>query len=151
RFASHRRYVCHYSSIYLDYFKNIENQTVINRLKAGGSMMKSSSIKKAELLDNTIIIIILLIFGIILIAPFLWMLSVGFDRTGNITMPFPPRLIPEEPSLFNYGIVFETGRVFEAYLNSAIVTISSVFLTVSSALLAGYAFSKGTFKFKKLL
>nr|WP_317633821.1 carbohydrate ABC transporter permease [Perspicuibacillus lycopersici] len=84
-------------------------------------------------------------------APFIWMVSVGFDRTANITMPFPPRLIPEEPSSFNYGIVFENGRLIQSYINSTIVTVSSVVLSVSSSLLAGYAFSKGKFKGKKIL
>jgi multiple sugar transport system permease protein len=107
--------------------------------------------KQSQRISNSIKFIILLIFGCLLMAPFVWMISVGFDRTANIAMPFPPRLIPEEASLFNYNIVFENGKVFLAYLNSGIVTISSVFLTVSSALLGGYAFSKGMFKGKKIL
>ncbi|QTN01413.1 ABC transporter permease subunit [Sediminibacillus dalangtanensis] len=95
--------------------------------------------------------IVLLFFGLLLMAPFIWMVSVGFDRTANISMPFPPRLIPEEPSGFNYGIVFENGRLIQSYINSAIVTVSSVLLGVSASLFAGYAFSKGRFKGKKLL
>ncbi|KKI90174.1 sugar ABC transporter permease [Bacillus sp. SA1-12] len=95
--------------------------------------------------------IILLICGCLLMAPFIWMVSVGFDRTANVTMPFPPKLIPENPSPFNYGIVFENGRLIQSYINSGFITVISVFLSVSSALLAGYAFSKGKFKGKKVL
>ncbi|WP_066189770.1 MULTISPECIES: carbohydrate ABC transporter permease [Gracilibacillus] len=93
----------------------------------------------------------LFIFGTILMMPFIWMVSVGFDRTANITMPFPPRLIPETISSFNYGIVFENGRLIQAYINSGIVTVSSVVIQVGASLFAGYAFSKGDFKFKRLL
>nr|WP_077625147.1 carbohydrate ABC transporter permease [Sediminibacillus massiliensis] len=107
--------------------------------------------KKVERLTVSFKFVILLIFGVLLMAPFIWMISVGFDRTANITMPFPPRLLPEEISGFNYGIVFENGRLIQSYINSAIVTISSVVLGVSASLLAGYAFSKGQFKGKKLL
>nr|WP_204497916.1 carbohydrate ABC transporter permease [Aquibacillus albus] len=107
--------------------------------------------KQAERLTTSFKFIILLIFGVLLMSPFIWMVSVGFDRTANITMPFPPRLIPEEVSGFNYGIVFENGRLIASYINSAIVTTSSVFIGVSASLLAGYAFSKGRFKGKKLL
>ncbi|CAM3927048.1 carbohydrate ABC transporter permease [Lederbergia lenta] len=114
-------------------------------------MARSMTMKQSQRLSNAIILIILLIFGCILMTPFAWMISVGFDRTANVTMPFPPRLIPENVSSFNYGIIFENGRIFKAYLNSGIVTISSVLITVSSALLGGYAFSKGKFKGKKLL
>ncbi len=106
--------------------------------------------KMNEKVTNIAQFVVLLIFGILLMIPFLWMVSVGFDRTANITLPFPPRLIPEEVASFNYKIVFENGRLVQSYLNSAIVTISSVLLQVFASLLAGYAFSKGTFKYKKI-
>ena len=114
-------------------------------------MDSSMSMKKMERITSTIKFVILLVFGVVLIAPFIWMVSVGFDRDANVAMPFPPRLIPDKISSFNYGLVFENGRLIKAYLNSGIVTISSVILGVSSALLAGYAFSKGKFKGKKFM
>lgn len=107
--------------------------------------------KRLERMTAIIKYIVLFVFGIVLMAPFVWMISVGFDRTANIVMPFPPRLIPEAVSSFNYGIVFENGRLIQAYINSAVVTVSSVFLSVSASLLAGYAFSKGKFKGKRVL
>ncbi|HWJ78247.1 MAG TPA: carbohydrate ABC transporter permease [Niallia sp.] len=114
-------------------------------------MNNSISMKKSERITSTIKFLFLLIFGIVLMMPFIWMVSVGFDREANISMPFPPRLIPESISSFNYGIVFENGRLLQSYINSGIVTVSSVILGVSSSLLAGYAFSKGKFKGKKIL
>ncbi|SDL87348.1 carbohydrate ABC transporter permease [Sediminibacillus halophilus] len=114
-------------------------------------MTRTLSNKQAERMSGAFKFIVLLFFGLLLMAPFIWMVSVGFDRTANISMPFPPRLIPEEPSGFNYGIVFENGRLIQSYINSAIVTVSSVLLGVTASLFAGYAFSKGRFKGKKLL
>ncbi|MCM2979414.1 carbohydrate ABC transporter permease [Niallia circulans] len=114
-------------------------------------MKNTISMKKLERTTVILKYIVLFVFGVVLMAPFVWMISVGFDRTANIVMPFPPRLIPEAVSFFNYGIVFENGRLIQAYLNSAIVTVSSVFLSVSASLLAGYAFSKGKFKGKRVL
>ena len=114
-------------------------------------MKNTISMKKLERMTSVIKYFVLFFFGIVLMAPFVWMISVGFDRTANIVMPFPPRLIPEAISSFNYGIVFENGRLIQAYINSAIVTVSSVFLSVSASLLAGYAFSKGKFKGKRIL
>lgn len=110
--------------------------------------MNQNSIDK---MTEIIKFVLLLVFGILLMMPFIWMVSVGFDRTANITMPFPPRLIPEEVASFNYGIVFENGRLIQSYINSGIVTVFSVSLQVGASLLAGYAFSKGDFKFKRLL
>lgn len=114
-------------------------------------MKRTMTTKQLEQISSSVKFLVLLFFGILLMAPFIWMVSVGFDKTANISLPFPPRLIPEDISGFNYGIVFENGRLIQSYINSAIVTISSVFLSVSASLLAGYAFSKGTFKGKRLL
>ncbi|UOQ44177.1 carbohydrate ABC transporter permease [Halobacillus salinarum] len=114
-------------------------------------MKTTMSHKKMERISTWFKFIILLVFGALLIAPFVWMISVGFDKTANVTMPFPPKLIPEQISGFNYGIVFENGRLIQSYMNSAIVTVSSVLISVSASLMAGYAFSKGTFKGKKFL
>ncbi|WP_231597622.1 carbohydrate ABC transporter permease [Bacillus sp. SA1-12] len=114
-------------------------------------MNSKISYQKMDRIAMAVKFIILLICGCLLMAPFIWMVSVGFDRTANVTMPFPPKLIPENPSPFNYGIVFENGRLIQSYINSGFITVISVFLSVSSALLAGYAFSKGKFKGKKVL
>ncbi len=93
----------------------------------------------------------LLALGIMIIYPFLWMLSVSFERLANVELPFPPRLIPENFSWFNYKLVFENGMLIKAYLNSLTVAVFNVLLSVGAALLAGYAFSRGSFPGKKIL
>ncbi|MCH4889650.1 carbohydrate ABC transporter permease [Acidaminobacter sp. JC074] len=107
--------------------------------------------KKRLFRNNFLVIILLTLFGIVMLSPFAFMVSLSLERYANIQPPFPPRFIPEVPSLFNYKLVFENGKLFHAYLNSFITTSCSVLLNVSSALLAGYAFSKGQFKGKKML
>ncbi|MEN0642014.1 carbohydrate ABC transporter permease [Alkalicoccobacillus gibsonii] len=104
-----------------------------------------------EKLNQYVMIVVLLIIGVLFISPFLWMLSVSIDRMANMRIPFPPTLIPDEMAAFNYEIVFENGKLIRAYVNSSIVTLASVIIQVSAALLGGYAFSKGTFRGKKLL
>lgn len=98
-----------------------------------------------------LLFMLLLGLGALMLYPFLWMVSVSLERSSNIAVPFPPRLIPEQFSLFNYKLVFENGVLFKAYANSAMISLFSVILSVSSALLAGYAFSRGEFRGKKLL
>lgn len=100
---------------------------------------------------NGLLFLLLLGLGVLMLYPFLWMISVSLERNSNIAVPFPPRLIPEQFSLFNYKLVFENGVLFRAYANSAIISLFSVLLSVSSALLAGYAFSRGEFRGKKFL
>ncbi|WP_458127021.1 carbohydrate ABC transporter permease [Paenibacillus sp. Z3-2] len=102
-------------------------------------------------LSNGVLFLLLLGLGVLMLYPFLWMISVSFERSSNVAIPFPPRIIPEQFSTFNYKLVFENGVLFKAYANSAIISLFSVILSVSSALLAGYAFSRGEFRGKKLL
>ncbi|GIO44396.1 carbohydrate ABC transporter permease [Paenibacillus apis] len=109
-----------------------------------------SATGKGKLLGG-LLFLLLLGLGVLMVYPFLWMISVSLERTSNIAVPFPPRLIPEQFSLFNYKLVFENGALFKTYANSSIIALFSVLLSVSSALLAGYAFSKGEFRGKKLL
>lgn len=102
-------------------------------------------------LSGGLLFLLLLGLGALMLYPFLWMLSVSLERSSNIAVPFPPRLIPEQFSLFNYKLVFENGVLFKTYANSAIISLFSVLLSVCSALLSGYAFSRGEFRGKKLL
>lgn len=106
---------------------------------------------KKKKLSTWVITIVLLIFGLLMVAPFIYMVSVSLERTANLIPPFPPRIIPGEPSLFNYMLAFESGEIILAYINSFITTMGGVVLSVVASLLGGYAFSKGEFKGKKLL
>ena len=110
-----------------------------------------NSYKRRELTKDVFITIVLAVLAVLMLAPFIWMVSVSFERMANVQPPFPPRLIPKEPSGFNYKIILENGSLLKAYSNSFIVAVGSVTLNVISALLAGYAFSKGKFKGKNFL
>ena len=81
--------------------------------------------------------------GLILL-PFFWMVSVSLKPA---TEPFaiPARLWPEHPTLDNYVSAFRPE--FRTYfLNSLIVSLSTVIITVTLALLAAYSFTRGAFR-----
>ncbi len=107
--------------------------------------------KKNNLSFNIFAIVLLIAFSILLIAPFVWMISVSLERYANLQPPFPPSLIPHEPSFFNYKLVIENGTLFKAYANSFVIAFFTVLTTLITSLLGGYAFSKGNFTGKKLL
>ena len=78
--------------------------------------------------------------GLIILLPFFWMVSVSLKPA---TEPFaiPARLWPENPTLDNYVTAFRPE--FRTYfLNSLIVSLSTVVITVTLALLAAYAFTR---------
>lgn len=107
--------------------------------------------KDRQKILNAVVFLLLVATGFTMIYPFVWMISVSLEQTANVAMPFPPRLIPKQFSWFHYGLVFENNKLLLAYWNSIVIAVFCVVLSVSSALLGGYAFSRGNFKGKKLL
>jgi ABC-type glycerol-3-phosphate transport system permease component len=77
---------------------------------------------------------------VIILLPFFWMLSVSLKP---IDEPFaiPARLWPQNPTLDNYKTAFQPE--FRRYfLNSAIVSVSTIIISISVGLLAAYSFSR---------
>ena len=80
------------------------------------------------------------LLAVFVLLPFFWMLSVSLKPPSE---PFaiPARLWPEEPTLANYGAAFRPE--FRTYfVNSLIVSLTSVAITVTLGLLAAYAFTR---------
>lgn len=77
---------------------------------------------------------------VLVMLPFFWMLSVSLKPA---TEPFaiPARLWPDNPTLANYVTAFRPEfRIFS--VNTLIVSLSTVVITVSLGLLAAYSFSR---------
>ena len=98
------------------------------------------TIKKLKAGD-VVLIIVLTIIAIIMIVPFLWMLSASFKNNNEIFV-YPIRWIPNPIRLDNYRDVWTEIPFLRYYINtfvySLIVTLGQVF----TCSLAAYAFSK---------
>jgi multiple sugar transport system permease protein/raffinose/stachyose/melibiose transport system permease protein len=82
--------------------------------------------------------------GLIILMPFFWMVSVSLKPA---TEPFaiPARLWPQNPTLDNYVTAFRPE--FRTYfVNSVVVSLSTVVITVTLALFAAYAFTRAQFR-----
>jgi ABC-type glycerol-3-phosphate transport system permease component len=85
----------------------------------------------------------------VILLPFFWMLSVSLKPA---TEPFaiPARLWPQAPTLTNYASAFRPE--FERYfLNSIIVSASTLLITITLALLAAYAFTRSQLRVLSVL
>jgi multiple sugar transport system permease protein len=93
-----------------------------------------------------------LLFGglVLVVGPFVWMLLSSFKPEGEIRAD-PPTWWPHDPSLANYGNLFDRLDFPTYFTNSAVVAI----LTTAGNLLfcsaAGYALAKVPFAGKKVL
>ncbi|ANH07233.1 carbohydrate ABC transporter permease [Shinella sp. HZN7] len=82
-----------------------------------------------------------LLLATVVLLPFFWMISVSLKPP---TEPFaiPARLWPDDPTIDNYITAFRPE--FRTYfLNSLVVSLSTVAITVSLGLLAAYSFTRG--------
>ena len=98
---------------------------------------------RQKTVKNVILIGLQLLLAFVILVPFLWMFSVSI-KPANEPFAIPVRLWPQNPTLENYknAIYPEFGRYF---LNSIIVSVLTMILSISVGLLAAYSF--GRFKF----
>ena len=81
-----------------------------------------------------------LLLAAIVLLPFFWMLSVSLKPPAE---PFaiPAKLWPDNPTLNNYVTAFRPEfRIY--FLNSLVVSLSTVVITVTLGLLAAYSFTR---------
>jgi multiple sugar transport system permease protein len=94
---------------------------------------------------------LLLIAGAcLMIIPFIWMVSTSFKPQAE-TISFPPRLLPENPTLDNYIETFQRLNMGRLFLNTAFVAITKTIINVYTSSLIGYIFGKFVFRGRDLL
>lgn len=80
------------------------------------------------------------LLALIILLPFFWMVSVSL-KPGAEPFAIPAKLWPDNPTLENYVTAFRPEfRVY--FLNSVVVSLSTVAIVVSLALLAAYTFTR---------
>lgn len=111
--------------------------------------MRSKSIKHRRII--TIIIQAGLLIGLVYAGfPILWMLFSSLKSNTEI-FSLPPKLLPKVFILKAYRAVFSSPMKVRFFLNSYLVATVVTLLTLLVAILAGYSFSRYSFKFKKPL
>jgi multiple sugar transport system permease protein len=79
--------------------------------------------------------------GLLMIIPFLWMLSTSLKPTG-VALSMPPQIIPRQPTLESYRRVAETVPILRMLMNSVIVTTFAVAGQLVTSALSAYAFAR---------
>lgn len=80
------------------------------------------------------------LLAIVILLPFFWMVSVSL-KPADEPFAIPARLWPENPTLANYVTAFRP-EFRQYFINSLIVSLSTVVITVTLGLLAAYAFTR---------
>ena len=94
---------------------------------------------------------ILLLIGVVLAAvPFIYMISASFKPQNEI-FTFPVQIIPKNPYLDNYTTLIGETLYLRWFLNTAIVAVGRTALSLFLCMLAGFAFAKYDFPFRRVL
>lgn len=101
--------------------------------------------KSSAVLRRVLLYIMLILIAVIMVVPFLWMLSTSL-KTQYDAVKIPPVWIPDPPQWENYVKLFTEQPMFQFMLN----TIKIVFFVVLGQLffssLAAYSFARISFK-----
>ena len=81
---------------------------------------------------------IVVIVGISLV-PTIYMVDLSFRTTAT---SFQPVLVAAHPTLINYFTVLTSGHLIRFFINSAVVAVSSVLLTLVCSVMAGFAITR---------
>lgn len=105
---------------------------------------------KSDKLKKTLVYIFLAIGAFVMIFPFIWMIITSF-KTGFEANRVPPTFLPENPTFNNYLTALKVAPFGRYFLNSVIVTICCVALTMFNSILAAFSFSKLKFPGRDIL
>jgi multiple sugar transport system permease protein len=106
--------------------------------------------KKRTRLMTTSRFVALCLFSLVMVLPFLYMVSTSFKKYTYL-FESPPQFIPKEPTLQNYVQAWTVGHFSRYFFNSLFVTSVSTVFTVVFASMAAFAFAKYVFFGKKVL
>jgi multiple sugar transport system permease protein len=87
---------------------------------------------------------------IVLIAPFVWLIITSIETPAE-ALHFPPILVPHRLDFANYSQALQAAPFGRFFINSAVVTVTTVISNLVLCSLAGYAFARYRFLGRGLL
>jgi multiple sugar transport system permease protein len=98
-----------------------------------------------RVLDRGLTYLILLVVGVIMVVPFIAMLSLSLKNIGSFYQ-YPFQWIPEAITWVNYQLLFRGSEIIRWTFNSFVIAAGCALLQVVTASLAGYAFARKDFR-----
>jgi multiple sugar transport system permease protein len=105
---------------------------------------------RGEKLSQSARFIALLIGTVIMVMPFIYMVSTSFKKR-TFLFEYPPKFFPTEPTVENYIDAWSRSDFSRYFLNSLFVATISTLITVLFATMCAYGFARFQFFGKKTL
>ena len=103
---------------------------------AARARARGDAVARASWLVPTLYIVFLLL-------PIYWLVNMSFKTNREILGAFS--LLPRDPTLANYAVIFTDPSWYSGYVNSIIYVVLNTVISVAVALPAAYAFSRYRF------
>lgn len=101
--------------------------------------------KGKQRLVNLLFYILMSVIAVVMVIPFVWMLSTSFKENGKVLI-FPPQWIPKPWIWENYSYAWTAANMAQYFKNSVIVTVLITLGQTITCSLAAFAFSRLEFK-----
>ncbi len=111
--------------------------------------MKSA--RKKAIAGKVLVYAILILIAVLMIIPFIWMLSASIKSDREVFQMNPFVLIPENPKFSNYHDIWTKIPMLRFAENTIFLTIVVTFLQLLTSSFAAYSFAKLEFKHKNTL
>ena len=111
--------------------------------------MKSAH--KKAVLGKVLVYVILIILALVMIVPFLWMLSASIKSDREVFLMNPFVFIPEKPKWSNYSEIWTQIPFGRFVINTTYLTIVVTCLQLLTSSFAAYSFAKLNFRHKNTL
>lgn len=109
---------------------------------------KRVSTRLRQLVVKLLLYAMLLGIAILMIGPFIAMVSVSF-QTGPRAASYPIAWIPADPTLENYAAILRHSKIGRWFLNSFIVASLGTVCAITTSTMAGYAFARMQFPLRR--
>lgn len=107
--------------------------------------------RQQNLMKKVSLYVLLTVVTLFMIGPFLWLLSTALKSGSENIFQYPPKLLPEKPTLQNFVTVMETFPFWRYLFNSMVVSFLTVILNVLFCSLAAYPLARMNFKGKNTI
>lgn len=101
-------------------------------------------------IKNILRYIVITALALAIVFPFFWMISCAL-RPSNELLSSPPRLFPENVSLYSFKHVLMETNIPRFFINSLIISITATILCIIISLPAAYSFARHKYRFKNLI
>lgn len=104
-----------------------------------------------EVFSRIVTYALLILITLLMVGPFLWLLTTALKSGSENIFQYPPKFIPEHPTLSNFSKVMEAFPFWRYLFNSVVVSVFTVLLNIIFCSLAAYPLARMKFRGKNLV